>query len=135
MWTTPKTNWQSTDSFMLNPDYERIRGNMQHLHGMAQRLYPAFGLVNMADYTIEGLPFIEFFDNVETNLQRLYDCTFKRRDYANRVMRENGSVWDFRDLNRIEGILGQMYSDMLTQESTKPVLSFKMGGGAFAALI
>lgn len=135
MWITPKTNWQVTDSFMLTPDYERIRGNMQHLHGMAQRLYPAFGLLSMADYTIEGLPYVEFFDSVEINLQKLYDGTFKRRDYSNRVMRENGPVWDFRDLNRIEGILQQAYSDMLTQEATKSVLSFRMGGGAFATLI
>lgn len=135
MWTTPKISWKATDSFMLTPDYDRVWGNMQHLHSMAQRLYPAFALSSPGAYTIDGLPYLEFFEGVETNLQGLYDGTFKRRDYASRVMRENGPVWDFRDLNRIESILEQLYRDMQTQEVAKPKLSFRMGGGAFAALI
>lgn len=135
MWVIPKTAWKITDSFMLTPDYERIRSNILHLQSMAGRLYPSFVLLPMSDYTIDGLPYLEFFAHIETNLERLYCGTFSRPGYSAKEVRENGSVWDFRDLNRIESILGQVYSDMLTQEAAKPVLSFVMGGGAFATLI
>ena len=31
MWQTPKTSWAATDEVPLELDYERIRGNLEHL--------------------------------------------------------------------------------------------------------
>lgn len=135
-WTTPKTDWKPSDTFDLDPDYARIRGNLLHLAGMARRLYPAILLAEMADYDIEDIPGADFFNAVDGNADALLDGCFwparigRGRDYA-----VNGTIWDADDLNRIERASAALYDILVAQENTRPVLAFTMGGDLFGACI
>ena len=39
-WQTPKTSWAGQDAFRLDPDYERIRGNLLYLRQRAAAILP-----------------------------------------------------------------------------------------------
>ena len=62
---------------MLDPDYIRIRGNILHLRDMARQLYLSFPLADMEDYGPAGFPYVEFFANVDNNVDALLDNTFR----------------------------------------------------------
>ena len=135
-WVTPKTDWKSTDSFDLDLDYARIRGNILHLAGMKQRLYPAVPLADMADYTIADIPCADFFSAVDGNVDALLDGCFRpRRIGRGREYAVNGNIWDADDLNRIESALAALYDILRAQENTRPVLAFTMEGDFFGACI
>lgn len=135
-WTTPKTDWKSTDSFDLDPDYVRIRGNILHLADIARRLYPTVPLANMADYTIADIPCADFFNAVDGNVDALLDGCFRpSRIVRGREYAANGRIWDADDLNRIESALAALYDILRAQENTRPVLAFTMGGDLFGACI
>ena len=68
MWQTPKTNWAAADEFRLEPDYERIRGNLEHLQAWAARIARRAELTPMPGERVDGLPYPEFFNRVEQNL-------------------------------------------------------------------
>ncbi|MEG0109620.1 MAG: hypothetical protein RR675_00770, partial [Oscillospiraceae bacterium] len=70
----------------------------------------------------------EFFNNAENGLKTIYDNTFKRNFYTSKTFIANATVWDWRDLNRIEGIILQIYTDFMAQSSAKPKLKFQLGG-------
>ncbi|MEG0764209.1 MAG: hypothetical protein RR424_10345 [Oscillospiraceae bacterium] len=128
MWITPKTNWTKDDTFDISPDYERIKGNILHLKAEAAQLYLPFSINNMSDYSIKSLPYEEFFNNVENGLKAIYDNTFKRNSYTSKTFIANATVWDWRDLNRIEGVTAQIYVDFMAQSLAKPKLKFMLGG-------
>lgn len=135
-WTTPKTNWKSTDSFDLDPDYARIRGNILHLAGMARRLYPAVPLAEMADYTIADIPCADFFSAVDGNTDALLDGSFRPlRAGRGREYAANGRIWDAEGLNRIESALAALYDILRAQENARPALAFTMGGDLFGTCI
>ena len=135
-WTTPKTNWLPTDTVSLDPDYARIRGNILHLHGMARQLYLPFPLAGMEDYSPAGFPYIEFFANVDNNVDALLDNTFRPpRSERARAYEVNGRVWSYDDLNRIESTLLGLYTALTAQQNARQTLAFTMGGGIFGACI
>lgn len=128
MWITPKTDWTKDDTFDISPDYERIKSNILHLKAEAAQLYLPFSINNMSDYSIKSLPYEDFFNNVENGLRAIYDNTFKCSTYFSKTFIENAPVWDWRDLNRIESIILQIYTDFAAQSLAKPRLKFQLGG-------
>lgn len=135
-WITPKTDWQETDPVMLDPDYVRIRGNILHLRDMARQLYLPFPLADMADYGPAGFPYVEFFANVDNNVDALLDNTFRpARSERARAYAANGRVWNYDDLNRIESALLGLYTALTAQQNARRTLAFTMGGGIFGACI
>lgn len=136
VWTAPKTDWKPSDTFDLDPDYARIRGNLLHLAGMAQRLYPAISLAGMADCTIEDIPGADFFNALDGNADALLDGCFRpARIGRGREYAANGQIWNADDLNRIERATIALYDILTAQENTRPMLAFTMGGDLFGACI
>ena len=135
-WITPKTDWKATDPIMLDPDYIRIRGNILHLRDMARQLYLSFPLADMEDYGPAGFPYVEFFANVDNNVDALLDNTFRpARSERARAYAANGRVWNYDDLNRIESTLLGLYTALTAQQNARQTLAFTMGGGIFGACI
>lgn len=135
-WTTPKTDWRPSDTFDLDPDYARIRGNLLHLAGMARRLYPAIPLAELAEYTIEDVPDADFFAAVDGNADALLDGCFRpARVGRGRAYAANGPIWSADDLARTERALVALYDILRAEENTRPVLAFTMGGDFFGACI
>ncbi len=134
-WQTPKTTWAERDPFFLDPDYERIRGNLLHLQQRAAAITrrPDYG--EMSSYTADGLPLADFFNRVEENLAALADAVQLRPEYSTRSFSPGSLVWDWRDLERIEGMLLQVYNDLNAIESGQQKLAFCLGGGLFGTFV
>ena len=134
-WQTPKISWTESDAFRLDPDYERIRGNLLYLRQRAAAITrrPDYG--EMSSYTADGLPLADFFNRVEENLAALADAVQPRPEYSTRSLSPGSLVWDWRDLERIEGMLLQIYNDLNAIESGQQKLAFCLGGGLFGTFV
>ncbi|WP_270913993.1 hypothetical protein [Allofournierella sp. CML151] len=134
-WQTPKISWTESDAFRLDPDYERIRGNLLYLRQRAAAITrrPDYG--EMSSYTADGLPLADFFNRVEENLAALADAVQLRPEYSTRSFSPGSLVWDWRDLERIEGMLLQIYNDLNAIESGQQKLAFCLGGGLFGTFV
>ncbi|WP_294453753.1 hypothetical protein [uncultured Allofournierella sp.] len=134
-WQTPKISWTESDAFRLDPDYERIRGNLLYLRQRAAAITrrPDYG--EMSSYTADGLPLADFFNRVEENLAALADVVQPRPEYSTRSFSPGSLVWDWRDLERIEGMLLQIYNDLNAIESGQQKLAFCLGGGLFGTFV
>lgn len=134
-WQTPKTTWAERDSFCLDPDYERIRGNLMYLQQRAAVITQKPDYAKMQDYTVDGIPLAEFFNRVEENLAALAAAVQPRPEYATRAFVPGDLVWDWRDLERIEGMLLQIYNDLNAIENGQQKLAFCLGGGLFGTFV
>ena len=134
MWQTPKTNWAAADEFRLEPDYERIRGNLEHLQAWAARIARRAELTLMPGERVDGLPYPEFFNRVEQNLAAVAAAVCPRAGYETRSFVAGKAVWDWRDLDRIEGMGEQIGRDLQAIENSLPDLAFLLGGGVFGAI-
>ena len=134
-WQTPKTVWAETDTFRLTPDYERIRGNLLYLRQRAAAVTqrPEYG--PMEDHTVDGLPLADFFNRVEENLAALAAAVQTRPEYFTRSFFPGSLVWDWRDLERIEGMLLKIYNDLNAIEDGQQKLAFCLGGGYFGTFV
>lgn len=134
-WQTPKTTWAETDAFRLDPDYERIRGNLLHLRQQAAAVTRKPDYSAMEDYAVDGVPLAEFFNRVEENLAALADAVQRRPTYSTRSFVPGDLAWDWRDLERIEGMLLQIYNDLNSIENGQQKLAFCLGGGFFGTYV
>ena len=134
-WQTPKISWTESDAFRLDPDYERIRGNLLYLRQRAAAITrrPDYG--EMSSYTADGLPLADFFNRVEENLAALADAVQPRPEYSTRSFSPGSLVWDWRDLERIEGMLLKIYNDLNAIEDGQQKLAFCLGGGLFGTFV
>ena len=134
-WQTPKISWTESDAFRLDPDYERIRGNLLYLRQRAAAITrrPDYG--EMSSYTADGLPLADFFNRVEENLAALADAVQPRPEYSTRSFFPGSLVWDWRDLERIEGMLLKIYNDLNAIEDGQQKLAFCLGGGYFGTFV
>lgn len=135
IWQTPKTVWDESDAFRLDPDYERIRGNLLYLRQQAAAITekPEYG--EMSSYTVDGLPLADFFNRVEENLAALADAVQPRPEYSTRAFIPGDLAWDWRDLERIEGMLLQIYNDLNAIGNGQQKLAFCLGGGLFGTFV
>lgn len=134
-WQPPKTNWQPGDAFCLDPDYARIRGNLLYLQAWAGRIARRAALEDMAQLEIRDIPYAEFFNTVERNLAAVAAAVYPRPDYQTRQLSAGKPVWDWRDLDRIEGMELQIWYDLTALEAGLQKLQFKLGGGLLGTYI
>lgn len=90
---TPKTNWNDGDKFNLTPDYDRIKGNIEHVNA----LYGING-VTLGTFTLSDVPTSSFFNNIVNNIRTLTTDGVTLRTYNAYSL-----VWSARELNTIEG--------------------------------
>ena len=96
-WTTPKTNWVSTDTFSAS-DWLRIVGNLEYITDDLGIAYTPYDTVSDGDVITSA------DRNVVTNLiEDIYislHASWNRDIVAPRV--DYGSTWSSRELNIIE---------------------------------
>ena len=96
-WTTPKTNWVSTDTFSAS-DWLRIVGNLEYITDDLGIAYTPYDTVSDGDVITSA------DRNVVTNLiEDIYislHASWNREVVAPRV--DYGSTWSSRELNIIE---------------------------------
>lgn len=99
-WTTPKTNWNSTDSFSAS-DWIRIVGNLEYITDDLGIAYTPYDAVSDGD-VITSADRNVVLDMIETIYVELHaswnrDIVALRKDY--------GSTWSSRELNIIESTI------------------------------
>ena len=128
-WTPPKTNWVDGEYFNLNPDYERIKGNIEYLIALSKELYPDYAHPLLESPTINGYPTVSFFNNVVNSAQALLTkCYAPKGSKSMRVYSTNGVGWNASELNTIENNLLLLYNALTSQKASMHRLQITLGG-------
>ena len=115
-WVQPKTNWTTDDYFNLDPDYARIKGNIEYIKDFSTQMYADFPMIAMGDFTIDDIPFDTFLNNIVDNVTRLENGLFKPPEDQQMVRYIGGKVgWNADQLNIIEGNLLRLHDAMVGQ--------------------
>lgn len=133
-WQTPKTDWAPVDQdgnqmyFNLVPDYARIKGNIEYLRDFGNILYSNFDINAMEEYTIEDLPYSDFLNTVESNVELIASKTYSPPGFQKgKIFLGNDTVWNYKDLNRIENNLLLIYNTLNSQYEGMHTLAFETG--------
>lgn len=128
-WTTPKTNWVDGDRFNLDPDYNRIKGNIEYLITLSKEIYPDYSTPSLEAVNTIGYPKASFFNNVvDATRAVLTNCYSPTGARAMRSYTSNGIVWNAAELNAIEGNHLLLYHALNGQKSSIRRLQFTLGG-------
>ena len=103
-WQTPKTeleiqpvdeNGRYNGDWFNIADYNRITGNIEALHALAQELYPGFYIVSMPDQTVSDFPYASIINNIENNLDSIVNSTWKPPGYPEKkdLVRQRGYAY------------------------------------------
>ena len=128
-WTTPKTNWVDGDYFNLDPDYIRIKGNIEYLIDLSREMYSNYEAPELESATILGYPRLSFFNNVvdATNAMLTY-CYSPTGSKTTRVYSSNGVGWNAEELNTIENNHLLLYQVLNAQRKAMRRLNITLGG-------
>ena len=128
-WIAPKTTWANGDRFNLDPDYIRIKGNIEYLIALSKTLYPDYETPTLESPTTMDFPKASFFNNVAaaTRAIGLYSIGAHTvpsiRSYSG-----NGLVWNADDLNAIERYHLYLYNRLNSERSSTRTLEYTLGG-------
>ena len=78
-WTTPKTDWVDGDYFNLNPDYNRIKGNIEYLVDLSKTMYADYSAPDLQKADITGYPKIQFFNHIVFWTKAIWTIVFVRQ--------------------------------------------------------
>ena len=131
-WTTPKTNWENGDRFNIDPDYNRIKGNIEYLVALSKEMYLDYETPTLETVTITDFPKVSFFNNVvESTRAMLSKCYSPVGAKQMRTYISNGIVWDAAELNAIENNLLLLYEAFTQQKPCIKRLQITLGGVNF----
>lgn len=127
-WTPPKTNWVDGDVFSLDPDYKRIKGNIEYLIALSEEMYSKYTDIELVSADIV-YPKVDFFNNVVGTTQAMLSHCFS--PVGSKSMRKyssNGVAWNATELNAIENNHQLLYDAFTAQKSVLPRLQITLGG-------
>lgn len=128
-WITPKTNWADGDYFNLNPDYNRIKGNIEYLIDLSKEMYPEYSSTELETADITGYPKAAFFNNIVNATKDILNNTFLPNGAKSiRVYSSNGVGWNAAELNAIENNHLLLYQALMGQKSGIRRLQMTLGG-------
>lgn len=135
-WQTPKTDWHgSTDSEgnysgdRFNAvDFNRIKNNLDYLRELAIQMYDNFTTFSLGDDRTESDYFYaDEINEMEENLKIINANTLKR-SYGNApTYIDNGNTMDYKELNRLEGAILDLYNKLTNQHDGRRTLTFNFG--------
>lgn len=128
-WITPKTNWVDGDYFNLNPDYNRIKGNIEYLIELSKEMYADYSSPTLETVSIDGYPKVSFFNNVVNSTKAiLNNCYSPKGHKSMRVYSSNNVGWNAAELNAIETNHLLLYLALTGQKSGIRRLQYTLGG-------
>lgn len=128
-WVTPKTNWVDGDYFNINPDYNRIKGNIEYLLTMSKTMYADYTAPSLESASMSGYPRVSFFNNVVNATKALLEnCYSPSGVRSMRLYASNGTGWTASELNAIENNHLLLYKAFHGQKAGIPKLQFTLGG-------
>jgi hypothetical protein len=128
-WIEPKTNWVNGDYFNLEPDYTRIKGNIEHLIALSKEMYPDYPTPILESVDIMGFPNILFFNNVVNATKSIMNhCYTPIGAKSMRIYSSNGVGWNASELNAIEENHRLLYDVLMRQRASRHRLPITLGG-------
>ena len=113
MWIAPKTDWNADvdvngnyiGDYFNASDYNRIKNNVEYIHGIAEKVYGTIPLTSMGeDKTLTDFIYADEMNLIEDNLNTISQMTigepFNEHGYE-----ENGRMMTFYELNYLEGFI------------------------------
>lgn len=126
-WTTPKTDWQSTD--LINyTDINRIVNNLYYLKEIGDYFFTIGDFVVMAEkngYT--QYRYASEINAIEDNLETLNDDTMQYDIGETQTYYPNLPTLDYAELNRIEGAMLRIYEILYYSYKGIHTLDFVLG--------
>ena len=133
-WVTPKTNWTNEDRFNLDPDYARIKGNIEYLIELSKTIYGDYDAPALENASVNGFPKASFFNNVvDATKAMLSKCYSPVGTRSMRSYIGNGVVWNASELNAIETNHLLLYRAFNSQKAGIRRLQFVLGGAKFGS--
>ena len=136
MWDTPKTDWHyEIDSEGLYvgdrfnaTDFNRIKNNLEHLRGLAIKMYDDFTIHALgADRTPKDYFYADEINQLEENLNTVNQKSIKGA-YGNAPSyTANGNIMDFTELNRLEGAIFDLYDKLSNQNDGRRTFTWNFG--------
>lgn len=127
-WLEPKTDWQSDDYINIE-DFNRIRGNIDHLRTESQKFYETFPFsVPLADEVgYSSYSYVELWNSLESCLQDIVDNTTVMNVGDMHTYSVYDAYIDYNELNRLEHACLVYYTMFKGQSNTVRKLSFTLG--------
>lgn len=135
-WQTPKTDWHGerdkqgvyTGDRFNAKDFNRIHQNIQYLKEFAEKLYsdvpsiPTIRTVQVGDFV-----YADEINQIENNFKRIAKFTFNRNYGEYPVYHDNDSFIDFRELNRLESAILDVYDRLTNQYNGRRTFTWAFG--------
>lgn len=135
MWTTPKTDWsgETIDGVYFGDrfnaaDFNRIKNNLEHLRELAVKLYKEFTIQSLgSDRTPKDYFYADEINKLEANLVTINNNSLKRSYGTAPVYVDNGNTMDFKELNRLESAILDLYQKLTNQSEGRRTLAWNFG--------
>lgn len=138
-WFTPKIDWHGetvngvyTGDRFNAVDFNRIKNNLEYLYEMAIKMYDKFDIQSVGrDKTVKDHFYADEINALEANLVAINTNSLKR-DYGTApVYASNGNTMDFKELNRLEGAILDLYNGLTNKSEGRRMFpwNFGMKGG------
>lgn len=136
MWKTPKTDWHyGLDSEGLYvgdrfnaTDFNRIKNNLEHLRGLAIKMYDDFTIQALgADRTPKDYFYADEINQLEENLNTVNQKSIKGVYGNTPSYTANGNIMDFAELNRLEGAILDLYDKLSNQNDGRRTFTWNFG--------
>lgn len=132
MWQTPKTDWkwisEEEGDFFESGDYNRIKGNIEHLKSLALQAFLPFKFEAMGqDKIVKEYPYADEINLLADNLENIVAGTYPVNIGAKTIYVDNGIFIGYADLNRIETGCLTVYNRLTQIQAGKKRLSITLG--------
>lgn len=135
-WSTPKTDWYGYtnadgiyhgDRFN-SEDFNRIKNNLAYLREISVTMYKEFSINDLGDDRSKDQYFYaDEINQLEENVKIIAENTFDPDVGEAPLYIANGKIFDYDELNRIEGLILEIYNQLLNQYRGRQMLTFMFG--------
>ena len=134
-WSTPKTDWKGgvvagvyTGDRFNAVDFNRIKNNIEYLRELATKMYEDFTIVSLgADRTPKDYFYADEINSLESNLVTINARTLNRDYGAVPTYVENGETMDFKELNRLESAILDLYERLTNESEGRRMFTWNFG--------
>lgn len=134
-WSTPKTDWygETVDGVYTGDrfnaaDFNRIKNNLVYLRELTIKMYDEFAIQNVgSDKTYKDYFYADEINALEANLVTINSHSLKRSYGTVPSYVDNGNVMDFKELNRLEGAILDLYNRLTNQSEGRRTFTWNFG--------
>ena len=135
MWTTPKTDWGGMtvegeyrgDRFAA-ADFNRIKNNLEYLRELVVKMYAEFTIHSLGnDRSPKDFFYADEINKLEENLVTVNEHSLKRSYGTAPIYADNGNTMDYKELNRLEGAILDLYQKLTNQSEGRRRLTWNFG--------